>query len=93
MYRDYSLLVYELTGQFLHNEQTHSRLTTYSAKTNLVPKLNVIQEQLALSTRELQRIVLRMPSVTGMSVQNTKGQKSALHKRLDFFINEGKCRE
>jgi hypothetical protein len=32
-----------------------------------------------------------MPSVTGMSVSSSKGKKSALQKRIDFFINEGTC--
>jgi hypothetical protein len=57
---------------------------------NLLPTLNAIQDRLMLSSRDLQRIVLRMPSITGMSIESTDVKTSALDARIDFFVNEGK---
>jgi len=54
-------------------------------------KFDVYQEKLGLSSRELRKVVLRMPSMLGMSVRCDKSDiKSALDERLDFFFDEGR---
>lgn len=45
--------------------------------------LDKIQIQLELSSSELRKLILRMPSLTGMAM-------SAFDDRFDFFVNEGK---
>jgi len=68
--------------------KVHSRITSYKVASNLLPTLNAIQDRLFLSSRDLQRIVLRMPSITGMSVESTNDKISALDARIDFFTKE-----
>ena len=48
-----------------------------------MPMLDKIQIQLELSSSELRKLILRMPSLTGMAM-------SAFDDRFDFFVNEGK---
>jgi hypothetical protein len=51
--------------------------------------MNTLQSKLMLSTRELRRVILRMPSVTGMSVSNDNGKESSLEQKIAFFTDEG----
>jgi len=68
--------------------KTHPRLSYYRTS-NLMKKFDVYQEKLGLSSRELRKVVLRMPSMLGMSVRCDKSDiKSALDERLDFFFDE-----
>jgi hypothetical protein len=63
--------------------KTHSRLSTYSAKT-LKSHLDALQSKLCLKSEELRQIVVRTPSVLGVSV-------SKLDQRVTFLSSEGKC--
>ena len=78
---------------FLFNTiiQTHSRLKSYHLKNNILPTLNAVQESLSLSSREIRKLILRMPSIIGMGVRSSKeNEPSSLEKRIHFFVNEGK---
>ena len=63
--------------------KTHTRLSTYDACNKIVPTLDMLQSGLRLSSAELRRLILRMPSLVGMGA-------SAFEDRYDFFTNEGK---
>lgn len=57
----------------------------------MIPKLDVYQSRLGLSSRELRKVILRMPSLLGMSVYNNESDtKSSVDERLEFFYDEGK---
>lgn len=60
----------------------HIGLSTYDACKKLLPTLDVFQSRLGLSSFELRKLVLRMPSLVGMGLP-------AFEERLDFFVNQG----
>lgn len=47
----------------------------------MVPKLDTFQEKLGLTCRDLRKIMLRQPSLLGLS-------ETSLSEKLDFFLNE-----
>lgn len=69
--------------------KTHPRLASYSA-TLLLNKINAIQDRLHLSSQETRKIILRMPSVTGMSITSTEKKDSVLDRQINFFLNDCK---
>ena len=69
--------------------KVHSRLSTYSAM-KVHSTMDILQHRLGLSSGELKRLVLRMPSIVGIQV-NSQNEKSTLDKKLDFFYDEGAC--
>jgi hypothetical protein len=62
--------------------KTHSRLSSYSA-TTLKSHLDAMQSKLCLSSEDLRRVVLRTPSVLGVSV-------GKLDQRIAFLSSKGK---
>lgn len=64
--------------------KTHTRLSTYDSCKKIMPALDMLQGKLRLSSAELRRLILRMPSLVGMGA-------SAFNDRLEFFTNEGAC--
>ena len=62
--------------------KTHTRLSTYDGSNKIMPILDKLQMSLKLSSAELRRLILRMPSLTGIGFASLNG-------RLDFFTNEG----
>lgn len=62
--------------------KTHTRLSTYNAQNKILPTLDMIQQKLNLTSAELRKLILRMPSLVGMG-------SFAFEDRLDFFTNEG----
>lgn len=69
--------------------KTHPRLTSYGVSNNIMPTLNALQTRLGLTTRQLRHIILRMPSLIGIGVDNTTKQ-SSLDKRIEFFHKEAR---
>jgi hypothetical protein len=69
--------------------KTHPRLTSYCVCNNIMPTLNALQTRLGLTTRQLRHIILRMPSLIGIGVDNTTKQ-SSLDKRIEFFHQEAR---
>ena len=67
--------------------KTHPRLSAYSVEGNIQPTLNALQSKLGLSSRELRKVILRMPSLIGMSVAESLDR--GLTQRLKFFYDEG----
>jgi len=67
--------------------KTHSRLSTYNAQNNILPTMNALQSRLGLSSRDLRRIILRMPSLLGMNVDRTNSM-STLDEKIKFFKDE-----
>jgi len=63
--------------------KTHTRLSTYNARNKILPTLDMIQMKLNLTSAELQKLILRMPSLVGMG-------SFAFEDQLDFFTIEGK---
>lgn len=63
--------------------KTHTRLSTYDACKKIMPTLDLLQSRLYLSSAELRKLILRMPSLMGMG-------RSALDDRLHFFRKEGR---
>lgn len=63
--------------------KTHTRLSTYDSQQKILPTLNRLQGKLELTSAELRKLVLRMPSLMGMGL-------SAFEDRLDFYLSEGK---
>ena len=75
----YLRLRLQLTPSQVHGLiKTHTRLSTYKAQSTVKPKLDALQNKLGLTSRELQQVVVRMPSVIGISVNGLK-------KRIKFF--------
>jgi len=62
--------------------KTHTRLSTYDACRNMLPKLDNLQSKLKLSSADLKKLILRMPSLMGMGM-------SAFDDRMKFFMEEG----
>lgn len=69
--------------------KTHPRLTSYGVSHNIMPTLNALQTRLGLSTRQLRHIILRMPSLIGISVDNNT-KESSLDKHINFFLQEAR---
>lgn len=67
--------------------KTHPRLSTYGADGKIRPTLDALQANLGLKSIELRKLVLRMPSLIGMSVEESG--ESGLFQRLRFFEDEG----
>jgi hypothetical protein len=63
--------------------KTHTRLSTYDSRNKILPILDMLQRKLNLTSSELRKLILRMPSLVGMG-------SFAFEDRLDFFTNEGK---
>jgi hypothetical protein len=63
--------------------KTHTRLSTYDSRNKILPILDMLQRKLNLTSAELRKLILRMPSLVGMG-------SFAFEDRLDFFTNEGK---
>lgn len=61
--------------------KTHTRLSSYTVNGSLKPILDALQSKLELQSKELQQVILRMPSLLGMS-------RSALDARITFFLLE-----
>lgn len=61
--------------------KTHTRLSSYTVNGRLKPILDALQTKLKLQSKELQQLILRMPSLLGMSL-------SALEERMAFFLLE-----
>ena len=61
--------------------KTHTRLSSYDLCDNIMPKCDMLQSKLQLSSVELRKLILRMPSLIGVS-------SSAFNDRLDFFTNK-----
>jgi hypothetical protein len=55
----------------------------YDSQNKILPALDRLQGKLELTSAELRKLVLRMPSLMGMGM-------SAFEDRLDFFTSEGK---
>jgi hypothetical protein len=63
--------------------KTHTRLSSYDACFKLRPTFDKLQGSLRLSSVDMRKLVLRMPSVMGAG-------KRALDDRIDLFANRGK---
>lgn len=61
--------------------KTHSRLSTYNVQGNMEPTLNAIQSSLFMTSREIRQVLLRMPSLLGISLHS-------LEARMCFFQDE-----
>ena len=70
--------------------KTHTRLSTYSAATKILPTLDKLQRSLDLQSSELKQLILRMPSVIGIGTSAKKDTSSSFDQRIEFFQNEGK---
>jgi len=68
--------------------KTHSRLSTYNVQNNILPTMNALQHRLGLSSRDLRRLTLRMPSLIGINVDRANAV-SSLDKKIKFFRDEG----
>ena len=62
--------------------KTHSRLSTYDSCNKIMPTCDVLQSRLHLTSAELRKLILRMPSIVGIGT-------SAFNERLEFFTHEG----
>ena len=62
--------------------KTHARLTGYDACFNMKPTLAKLQSTFALTSGDIRQLVLRMPSLIGMSTQS-------IDEKLQFFTTEG----
>ncbi len=69
-------------GDIYNLLKTHTRLSTYDTCNKIMPTLDMLQSGLRLSSSELRRLILRMPSLVGMSA-------SAFEDRYEFFTTEG----
>ena len=67
--------------------KTHPRLSTYSVKGKIRPTLDALQAKLGFSSSEVRQVILRMPSLIGMSVTDTP--EKGLSQRLIFFGEKG----
>ena len=63
--------------------KTHTRMSNYRFLVRLKPSLDALQKELHLDSEEVQRIILRMPSLLGIAT-------SSLSAHLQFFTEEGK---
>ena len=76
-------------ADIFHMIRTHSRLSGYNIQTRIKPSLDAIQSSLGMSNFELRSLIMRMPSLLGMSVlDKSDTQKSSLSEKLSFFYNE-----
>mmetsp|Transcript_20331 Transcript_20331/g.30530 ORF Transcript_20331/g.30530 Transcript_20331/m.30530 type:complete len:959 (-) Transcript_20331:657-3533(-) len=66
--------------------KVHSRLSSYRVE-NIASTLDALQFRLNLSSSELNRVVLRMPSIIGIHVNNTV-TTSSLDRKINFFLKE-----
>ena len=62
--------------------KTHTRLSTYNVFDRLKPILDALQYELDLDSQSLKQLILRMPSLLGMS-------KSSLLEHIQFFTEDG----
>jgi hypothetical protein len=69
-------------GDVFRMLKTHTRLSGYDTRDRIMPTLDMLQGGLRLSSSDLRRLVLRMPSLLGVGAP-------AFEDRLDFFTNEG----
>lgn len=67
--------------------KTHPPLSSYSVDGKMRPTFNALQEKLGLSSKQVRKIVLRMPSLIGMST--VESSETGLMQRLVFFYDEG----
>lgn len=67
--------------------KTHPRLSSYTVEGKIRPTLDALQAKIGLSSNELRKVILRMPSLIGMSV--TESAKGGLTQRINFFCDEG----
>lgn len=66
--------------------KTHAQLSTYSIEGKIEPTLNALQSKVGFSSSELRKVILRMPSLVGMSIDESSGR--GLMQRLQFFHHE-----
>ena len=66
------------------HKKTHTRLGSYSAAAKLKPTLDALQKRLKLTSEELRTVMLRQPSLVGMTTSQDKG----FNQRIDFFLND-----
>lgn len=69
-------------GDIYRMLKTHTRMSSYDACNKILPTLDQLQIKLEMSSAELRKIMLRMPSLMGMG-------RYAFDDRLAFFTNEG----
>lgn len=65
--------------------KTHSRISTYSL-TKVQSILAFLKQQYGFQSADLQTIILRLPSVLGMSIESAE-------RHMNFFYHDGKCYE
>lgn len=62
--------------------QTHPQLSWYKIE-HMLPKLEAFQDKLGLTGRDLRKVLLRQPSLLGLS-------ETSFNEKLGFFFDEGK---
>ena len=73
----------KVTSSDVHkNIKAHSRLTGYDVWFNAKPTLDKLQNSFRSTGTELKNLVLRMPSILGMS-------KRVIVDKLELLLNEG----
>jgi len=71
--------------------KTHPKLSNYGVERRIQPTLDALQAKLGLSSSEVRKVILHMPSLMGLSV--TESLDRGLSQRLKFFYDEGKSLE